>query len=234
MAFIVSLSPFILPATIDIVSVTLSLQKTTSLTDISGFVIVPVLSTHSTLTLASVSTQFISCTRTFLPASLLTLTTSATLARRYKPSGIIPTSDATIDTTLFLIECPRKKWLCTYIIIPRGTMTIPIILTRLSSDFIIVVCCFFFPAFASSASFAAYEECPTLVSIALHSPDTTKLPERSISPLFFITSSDSPVMSDSFTLTHPSARIASALSWLPASNIHTSPFTSSVESILLI
>ena len=116
-------------------------------------------------------------------------------------------------------------------IIPSGTITIPIILTRLSSDFIIVVCCFFLPAFASSASFEAYDECPTFVSTALHSPDTTKLPDKRISPLFFIISSDSPVISDSFTLIQPSARMASALSWLPASNMHTSPLTSSVESI---
>ena len=48
----------------------------------SGFVIVPVLSTHRTFTLASVSTQFISCTSTLFFPSLITLTTSATLARR--------------------------------------------------------------------------------------------------------------------------------------------------------
>ena len=108
-AFIVSLSPLIFPATSAIIAVTLSRQNTTSLTDISGLVIVPVLSTQSTLTLASVSTQFISCTSTLFPASLLTLTTSATLASRYNPSGIMPTSDATIDTTLFFIVCPRKK-----------------------------------------------------------------------------------------------------------------------------
>ena len=106
---------------------------------ISGLVIVPVLSTHNTLTLASVSTQFISCTNTLLLASFLTLTTKATLASRYRPSGIIPTSEATIDTTLFFIVCPRKKWLCTYIIIPSGTITTPIIFTRLSKDFIISV-----------------------------------------------------------------------------------------------
>ena len=161
-----------MPATPAISFPTLSFKNTTSLTDISGLVIVPVLSTHNTLTLASVSTQFISCTNTLLLASFLTLTTKATLASRYRPSGIIPTSEATIDTTLFFIVCPRKKWLCTYIIIPSGTITTPIILTRLSKDFIISVFFFLRPALASNASLAAYALCPTCVRTALHSPDT--------------------------------------------------------------
>jgi len=51
-----------------------------------------------------------------------------------------------------------------------------------------------------------------------------------MSPLFLITSSDSPVTIASLTLTQPSASMASALSWLPAVNIHTSPLTSVTES----
>ena len=92
--------------------------------------------------------------------------------------------------------------------------------------------CFFRPAFASIASFAAYASRPTFVSTALHSPDTIKLPESNISPAFLTTSSDSPVTNDSLTRTNPSTRIASALSWFPAENTHKSPLTRVSEAIV--
>ena len=109
-------------------------------TAILFFVIVPVLSTQSTLTLASVSTHTISCTTTFFFPSRITLTTRATLASRYKPSGIIPTRAAITATTLSFKDIPIKKYSCTNIIIPIGIMSIPIISTSLLSDFIISVC----------------------------------------------------------------------------------------------
>ena len=183
------------------------------------------MSTHNTLTLASVSTQFISCTITFFFPSLITLTTSATLASRYSPSGIIPTREATIESILLFIEPPTANLLCKNSPAPIGIIRTPIVLTSLSRDCIISVLCFFRPAFASIASFAAYASRPTFVSTALHSPDTIKLPESNISPAFLTTSSDSPVTNDSLTRTNPSTRIASALSWFPAENTHKSPLT---------
>lgn len=60
----------------------LSPMGTTRSTCMAFSVMVPVLSTHSTSTRASVSMHFISWTRTFLEESRITLTASATLARR--------------------------------------------------------------------------------------------------------------------------------------------------------
>ena len=74
----------------------------TSLTSISGSVIVPVLSRQSIFTLAKVSIHFISCKSTFLRASLPALTAKATLVKRYIPSGIIPTTAATVADILSL------------------------------------------------------------------------------------------------------------------------------------
>ncbi len=54
----------------------------TSATSIVGSVIVPVLSTQSTSTCASVSMQFMSCTSTRLLVSFRQLTAMATLVRR--------------------------------------------------------------------------------------------------------------------------------------------------------
>ena len=70
-----------------------------SATSILLSVIVPVLSTHSTSTLASVSVLFISCSMTLLRASLTALITRVMLTRRYSPSGIIPMTAATMDVT---------------------------------------------------------------------------------------------------------------------------------------
>ena len=56
--------------------------STNCATSISGTVIVPVLSTQSTLTLAKVSMHFMSCTNTFCLPSRITDTTIATLANR--------------------------------------------------------------------------------------------------------------------------------------------------------
>ena len=113
---------------------------------------------------------------------------------------------------------------------PIGIIAIPITFTSLSRERIISVCCFFLDAFASSVIFDAYDESPTFSRTARHSPDTTKLPDNSISPFFFVISSDSPVTSDSLTLTIPSTTTASAQIWFPDVNLHKSPFTSVCES----
>ena len=74
---------------------------------------------------------------------------------------------------------------------PIGIIAIPITFTSLSRERIISVCCFFLDAFASRVIFDAYDESPTFSRTAKHSPDTTKLPDNSISPFFFVISSDS-------------------------------------------
>ena len=64
------------------------------------------------------------------------------------------------------------------------------------------------------------------MSLARHSPETTKLPDRSPAPAGFVISSDSPVMRASFTCTLPSTTCASAGIWLPALRIIISSSTS--------
>ena len=66
-----------------------------------GSVIVPVLSTHSTSTLASVSILFISCSNTLFFASRMVLNANAIVVSRYSPSGIMPMIAATVDVTPF-------------------------------------------------------------------------------------------------------------------------------------
>jgi len=66
------------------------------------FVIVPVLSTHKTSTLARLSILFISCRITFFLASFPALIAKATVVNKYKPSGIIPINADTIELTLSL------------------------------------------------------------------------------------------------------------------------------------
>ena len=123
-----------------------------SLTLIEFSVIVPVLSTQSTLTRASVSILFISWSRTFLWASLIELTANATLASRYNPSGIIPRTAATMETILFRKLWSLKKNPCTNNVIPIGINAIPTNFTNLSSERIISDCSPFFIAFASNVS----------------------------------------------------------------------------------
>ena len=66
---------------------------------ISFSVMVPVLSTQSTSTRASVSIPLSSWIRVCRLASRITPTASATLVSKYSPSGIIPTNAATVETT---------------------------------------------------------------------------------------------------------------------------------------
>ena len=66
------------------------------------FVIVPVLSTHKTSTLARLSMLFISCKMTLFLASFPALIANETVVNKYKPSGIIPINADTIEFTLSL------------------------------------------------------------------------------------------------------------------------------------
>ena len=67
-----------------------------------GWVMVPVLSTHSTSTRARDSMQFISCTSTRCRVSFMADTARAMLVSRYSPSGIMPTRAATVDWALLV------------------------------------------------------------------------------------------------------------------------------------
>ena len=117
---------------------------------------------------------------------------------------------------------------------PIGIIHIPTHFKSLSSERIISDCSLEPIALASIVSLDIYESRPTFSSLARHSPDTTKLPLISLSPLFFTISSDSPVSSASFTRTLPEATTASAHIWLPAANTTISSATSSCVFITLI
>ena len=107
-----------------------------------------------------------SCTRTFFDASRITLTTRATLASKYKPSGIIPITAATIDVILLLKDAPEKKNCCPKSNSPIGIINIPTTPTNLSRTLIISDCSSLFIALASSVNFDIYESSPTLSSLA--------------------------------------------------------------------
>lgn len=130
----------------------LSSMGITLFTCMAFSVMVPVLSTHSTLTRASVSMHFMSWTRTFLDESRTTLTASATLARRYSPSGIMPMTAATMETMLLVKAASAKKNCCTKSRTPMGMIRIPTTPTSLSRMRSISDCSSWFMAFASSVS----------------------------------------------------------------------------------
>ena len=134
---------------------------------------VPVLSTHRTSTLASVSIHFISCTSTLSAASLMVLTANARLDSRYSPSGIIPITAAAIPVILSFKFLPilTKDWVNT--IIPIGIIIIPIIIISLLRARIISDCSFLWVLVASMVSFEAKASAPTFSSFAFRLPDTT-------------------------------------------------------------
>ena len=161
---------------------------------------VPVLSTQSTSTLARVSILLMFCTRTSCFARRMAETTSATLASIYNPSGIIPSTAATMLVTLAWNVLCITKYCWTNRIVPIGMIRIPMIMTSLSRERTISERPSFLPCFvASTVSLFMYESLPTAVSLAWHSPDMMKLPERSLSPRPLFISSDSPVTRASFT-----------------------------------
>ena len=127
-------------------------KGTTALTCISFSVMVPVLSTQSTSARARASIHFMSCTSTFREASRMTLTTNATLASRYSPSGIMPITAATMETMLLWKEAPANTYCCTNRRMPMGTIRMPITPTSLSSTRSISERCFRSMALASRVS----------------------------------------------------------------------------------
>ena len=74
-----------------------------------GWVMVPVLSTHSTSTLAKASMLFMSWSRTFRPARRTVLRARAAVVSRYRPSGIMPMMAAIMDTMLVRMVSPFMK-----------------------------------------------------------------------------------------------------------------------------
>ena len=103
----------------------------TSFTSITPSVIVPVLSRQITLTLARVSIQYKSCTKTFLLDSLITLTAKTVLVSKTNPSGIIPIRAATVLTTAFSKVLLGKNICLANKSIPKGTITNEIVFTIL-------------------------------------------------------------------------------------------------------
>ena len=80
-----------------------------SLTVILPSVIVPVLSRHSTLTRASISREYRSCTRVCFLASLRTPTAIAKDVSSNSPEGIMPTTTAQVDWMIALTVLVGSK-----------------------------------------------------------------------------------------------------------------------------
>ena len=102
-----------------------SLEATAFSTLIFGSVIVPVLSTQSTLTRAKVSTLFISWSITCFRARRTAESANAIVVKRYKPSGIIPIIAASMETILRYKDMWLTKKLIENSAIPRGIMIMP-------------------------------------------------------------------------------------------------------------
>ena len=197
-----------------------------SSTVIFGSVIVPVLSTQSVSTRASVSMQPMSCTSVRRFASRMTLATSARLVSRYSPSGIMPTMEPTVLVTASTIGLFSHRYSLMNITAPSGMTRKPIHLMRLVSECIISDCGCDPVCLASSVSRETKLSAPTAVSRARQLPDTTKLPESSRSPGFLTISSASPVTSASLTRHSPAATTASAGIWSPGEKTAISSRTS--------
>ena len=75
----------------------------------SPVVMVPVLSRQSTSTRASVSMQYSCCTSTWLFAKRTTATASTVDVKRISPSGIMPTSADTVESTADRQSVPEMK-----------------------------------------------------------------------------------------------------------------------------
>ena len=121
----------------------------TSSTIILFSVTVPVLSTHSVSTRASVSMQPSSCTRVLRWARRTTPATSARLVSRYSPSGIMPMIEPTVLVTAIGTARPSHTYSLTNITTPSGMTRMPIHLTRFCSERIISDCCGFLARLAS-------------------------------------------------------------------------------------
>ena len=158
---------------------------------------VPVLSVHSTSTLARPSTAGSSCTRTLLRARRTTATPKATLVSRTRPSGTIPTVPATAPDTASCQEswsrnCETNSSAAVGTI-AHVTYTRMRLIPDLSSERTRV------KRLACSARELAYAAWPTLVARYRPLPAATKLPESTSSPGSFTAGSDSPESSDSST-----------------------------------
>ena len=187
---------------------------------------VPVLSVHITETEASDSIAFSCWARIPLRAIFAAVTAAVSETSRIRPSGTMLTipavSVSTASAWLTLrsaSDTPRP--------IASGTI-IPTI--TISSRSI---------AFSSgergwrkaravAVTLAAWLSAPTAVASKSPSPSTAKDPERTLSPAFRTTGSDSPVSSDSSSAS-PSARtrVPSAGSWSPPAIRTRSPATTS-------
>ena len=118
-------------------------------------VMVPVLSTQRTSTRARFSMQFMSWVRTRFRARRRTLTASATLVSRYRPSGIMPMRAATVALTDACRPISRTRYCLKNSATPRGTIRMPMTRITLSRAAIISEAPAFTSFLASKVSRAA-------------------------------------------------------------------------------
>ena len=123
--------------------------------DISGEVMVPVLSTQRMSERARLSIDFISWRRTLLLARRRAERASATEASRKRPSGIIPMMSAIMAWTLSSKERPFRNSCSATKIMPIGIMAMPARRTKELSERIISDCSPDFMALAFRVSWEA-------------------------------------------------------------------------------
>jgi hypothetical protein len=144
-------------------------------------------------------------------------------------SGIAPTDKAKVVIKTAYNEEPESN--------PNMKMKVVMIIAKIDSRFtkLFIFCC---SGVFSLILSIALDICPifvfipVFVTIALHFPLTTNVPAKISSPTFLFTGTLSPVKIDSSTFKLiVSITLASAGILSPASNIITSPGTSSLASI---
>ena len=171
-----------------------------------------------------------SWTSTLLFESLITLTASTVLVRSISPSGIIPIIAATVCITASFNIPPSRLYWFKNNKVPTGIIIIDTVLIILFSEFIISE----FTFFTYLVCFEIFEvklSSPICSTWALHLPLITKLPDKIISPSFFVIAFDSPVIKDSSTSISPCLILQSVIIWFPVSNSNISSSTISFISI---
>ncbi|CIV67740.1 Uncharacterised protein [Streptococcus pneumoniae] len=114
-----------------------SVNGRTASTCIFPWVMVPVLSRQSISTRAKVSTEYISCTKTFFKPSLITAVKSEVMVKRAIPLGNIPKRAVDEFTTDDLRGRPFKSKASSKRARPKGMIIFPVKPANLSSDFMI-------------------------------------------------------------------------------------------------
>ena len=193
---------------------------------ISPVVMVPVLSRHTTLTRASVSTEGSSCTNTCWRASETAAVRNASVESSTRPSGTSPTIPAAELTVASRHPSLPNTWNCDHTCIGTTTMSTREIHLRRRSMEARTSDADFWNCRASAAMRCTYASGPTVSATNLPAPAVTMVPDITWSSTDFGMESASPVRFDWLISSEcDSTTGPSAGTWSPAVSSTRSPCT---------